>query len=122
MTPKEEIEKAMQMMDLAKYPFIAYVNPSEPQETKDVIKSLKENCGIKEVVDSFGVEKGKVLIAKRSAIEFIDPPEPLKPIFENTTTCNECYVVDVKRTVEEQIKHDRESLVKTIDKLQGKEK
>lgn len=119
MTPKEEIEKAMQMMDLAKYPFIAYVNPSEPQETKDVIKSLKENCGIKEVVDSFGVEKGKVLIAKRSAIEFIDPPEPLKPIFESTTICNECCGDFVKRSVEEQIKHDRESLDKVLDEFLG---
>lgn len=122
MISKEEIEKAMHMVDLAKYPFIVYVNPSEPQETKDMIKGLKENCGIKEVVDSAGVEPGKVLIAKRSAMEFIDPPEPLKPIFENTTTCNECCDDMVKRTVEEQIKHDRELLRKTIDELYGKEK
>ena len=119
MANKEEIEHAIHMADLAQYPFIAYVNPSEPQETKDVIKSLKENCGIKEVVDSVGVEKGKVMIAKRSAIEFIDPPEPLKPIFESTTTCNECCGDMVKRTVEDQIKHDRESLRKMLDEVLG---
>jgi hypothetical protein len=72
-------------------------------------------------VESVGAEQGKVLVAKRTAFEFIDPPEPLKPIFENTITCNECCKDMVKRTVEEQIKHDRESLRKTIEKLQGKE-
>lgn len=119
MTPKEEIEKAMQMMDLAKYPFIAYVNPSEPQDTKDMIKELKENCGIKKVIDNVAVEPGQVLIAKRTAIEFIDPPEPLKPIYENATTCNECCGDFVERTVEEQIKHDRESLNKMLDEVLG---
>lgn len=121
MTSKEEIEKAMQMADLAKYPLIAYVNPDEPQETKDMIKELKENCGIKEVLDNVAVEPGQVLIVKRTVIEFIDPPEPLEPNFENATTCNERCGDMVKRTVEEQIKHDRESLNKMLDELLGKE-
>ena len=119
MTSKEEIKKALRMLDLAKYPFIVYVNPSLPQEIKDVIKNLKENCGIKEVVESVGVEKGKVLIAKRTAIEFIDPPEPLKPIFDNTNYWNEFRGYMVKRTVEEQIKHDWESLNKVLDEFLG---
>lgn len=118
MTDKEQIEHAMKMADLAKYPLIAYVNPKEPQKNRDAIMG----CGvIKRVVESLGVEPGQVLIMKRTVFEFIDPPEPLKPIFENTTTCNECCGDIVKRTVEEQIKHDRESLRKTIEKLQGKE-
>ena len=58
---------------------------------------------------------------QRTALEFIEPPEPLKPIYESTTTCNECCGDMVKRTVEDQIKHDLESLRKTINKLQGKE-
>lgn len=116
---KEQIEHAMKMADLAKYPLIAYVNPKEPQKNRDAIMG----CGvIKSVVDAIGVEPGQVIIVKRTALEFIDPPEPLEPNFENMTTCNECRGDMAKSTVEEQIKHERESLVKTIDKLQGKEK
>lgn len=121
MTDKELLERMIDMADLAKYPFIAYVNPNEPQETKDMIKGLKENCGIKEVVENVGVDLGKVIVMKRTVFEFIETPKPLKPIFESTNTCNECYVVYVNHSVEEQIKHDRESLRKTIDKLYGKE-
>lgn len=51
--------------------------------------------------------------------KFIDPPEPLKPIFESTTTCNECCGDFVERTVEEQIKHDWESLNKVLDEFLG---
>lgn len=118
MTETERLEQIIHMSDLAKYPFIAYVNPKEPQKNRDMIME----CGvIKRVVENWGVELGQIMIVKRTALEFIEPQEPLKPNFENTTTCNECCGDMVERTVEEQIKHDRESLVKTIDKLQGKE-
>lgn len=119
MTDKGLLEQMIDMADLAKYPFIAYVNPNEPQETKDMIKDAKENCGIKEVLDNVGVEPGQVLIVKRTVFEFIETPKPLKPIFESANTCNECYLVMVNRTVEEQIKHDRESLDKVLDEFLG---
>ena len=116
MTYKEEIEKAIKIQDLIDFPFIAYVNPSLPQETRDMIIKLGR---IKKVVEDTAVEPWKVILVQRTVLEFIDPPEPLKPIFESTTTCNECCGDFVECTVEEQIKHDRESLRETIDKLQG---
>jgi len=118
MTYREEIEHAMKMADLAKYPLIAYVNPKEPQEVRD---KIMETGYVKKVVETVAVELGRVLFVQRTIFEFIEPPEPLKPNFENKTTCNECCGDMAKRTVEEQINHDRESLRKTIDKLQGKE-
>ena len=118
MIPKEEIEKAMKMADLAKYPLIAYVNPNEPQEVRD---KIMETGYVKKVVETAGVDLGRVIFMQRTVLEFIEPPEPLKPNFENKTTCDKCCGDMVKRTVEEQIKHDQESLRKTIDKLQGKE-
>ena len=118
MTNKEQIEHAMKMADLAKYPLIAYVNPKEPQEVRD---KIMETGYVKKVVEAFGVDLGRVIFMQRTVLEFIEPPKPIKPIFENTTTCNECCGDMVKRTVEEQIKHDQESLRKTIEKLQGKE-
>lgn len=116
MTPKEEIEKAIKIQDLIDFPFIAYVNPSLPQETRDMIIKLGR---IKKVVDDTAVEPWKVILVKRTVLEFIDPPEPLKPIFESTTICNECCGDFVKRSVEEQIKHDRESLDKVLDEFLG---
>lgn len=118
MTDKEQIEHTIKMADLAKYPLIAYVNPKEPQEVRD---KIMETGYVKKVVENAGVELGKVIFVQRTVFEFINPPEPHEPNFENTTTCNECCGDMVKRTVEEQIKHDQESLVKTIEKLQGKE-
>lgn len=116
MTDKEQLEQMIKMTDLAKYPLIAYVNPKEPQEVRNMIM---ETGYVKEVVEYAEVELGKVILMQRTALEFIDPPEPLKPIFENTTTCNECCGDMVKRTVEEQIKHDRESLNKILDEVLG---
>lgn len=118
MMDKEQIEHAIHMADLAKYPLIAYVNPNEQQEVRD---KIMETGYVKKVVENAGVELGKVILVQRTVFEFINPPEPLKPSFENTTTCNECCDDMVKRTVEEQIKHDRESLNKMLDELLGKE-
>lgn len=121
MTDKEQLEQMIKMTDLAKYPLIAYVNPKEPQEVRNMIM---ETGYVKKVVEYAEVELGKVIFMQRTDLEFIEPPEPLKPIFENfenTTPCNECCCDMVKITVEEQIKHDRESLRETIDKLYGKE-
>lgn len=114
MAINEQIEERMvHMQDLAKYPLIAYVNPNEPQENRD---KIMENCKvIKEVVENAGVDLGQVIIVKRTVFEFIDPPKPLKPIFENTTTCNECCGNMVKRTVEEQIKHEMELIKKKLN-------
>lgn len=118
MTSKEEIEHAIHMAALAKYPLIAYVNPNEPQEVRD---KIMETGYVKKVVEAAGVDLGRVIFMKRTVFEFIEPPEPLKPYFENATTCSECWGDMVKRTVEEKIKHDRESLNKMLDELLGKE-
>lgn len=119
MMDKEQIEHAINMADLAKYPLIAYVNPKESQE---VLDKIMEMGYVKKVVEDARLDLGRVIFMKRTVLEFIEPPKPLKPIFENTTTCNECCGDFVKCTVEEQIKHDQKSLRKTIDKLQEKEK
>ena len=116
MTYKEQIEHVMKMADLAKYPLIAYVNPKEPQEVRD---KIMETGYVKKVVESAGVDLGRVIFMQRTVLEFIEPPEPLKPNFGNKTTCNECCKDMVKRTVEEQIKHDRESLNKVLDEVLG---
>ena len=116
MKSKEEIEKAMKMADLAKYPLIAYVNPNEAQEVRD---KIMETGYVKKVLESAGVDLGRVIVMKRTVLEFIEPLEPLKPIFESTTTCNECCGDMVKRTVEEQIKHDRELIRKMLDEVLG---
>lgn len=118
MTYKEEIEHAINMADLAKYPLIAYVNPNEPQEVRDKIMEMGY---VKKVVEDARLDLGRVIFMKRTVLEFIEPPKPLKPIFKSTNTYNDCYVVDVNHSVEEQIKHERESLNKTLDKLLGKE-
>ena len=112
MIPKEEIEKAMKMADLAMYPLIAYVNPNEPQEVRD---KIMETGYVKKVVETVAVELGRVLFVQRTIFEFIEPPEPLKPNFENTTTCNECCSDMVKRPVEEQIKHEMELIKMKLD-------
>ena len=111
---KEEIEHAIHMADLAKYPLIAYVNPNEPQEVRD---KIIETGYVKKVTENAGVDLGRVIVMKRTVLEFIEPPKPIKQIFESTTTCNECCGYMVKRTVEEQIKHDRESLNKVLDEF-----
>ena len=118
MTDKEQIEQATHMADLAKYPLIAYVNPKERQEVRDMIMEMGY---VKKVVEDARLDLGRVIFMKRTVLEFIEPPKPLKPIFKSTNTYNECYVVDVNHSVEEQIKHDWESLRETIDKLYGKE-
>lgn len=99
--------------DIILHPFYVYVNISEPQETID--KIISEFPEIKEVKRTPFVEIGNALVVKRTAFEFIEPPEPLKPIFENTTTCNECCGDMVKRTVEEQIKHEMELIKKKLN-------
>lgn len=114
MTDKGLLEQMIDMADLAKYPLIAYVNPKEQQEVRNMIM---ETGYVKKVVEYAEVELGKVILMQRTALEFIEPPEPLKPIFENTTTCDECYKDMVKRSVEEQIKHDRESLNKMLNEV-----
>lgn len=116
MMNKEQIEHAIHMADLAKYPLIAYVNPNEPQEVRDKIMEMGY---VKKVMENVGVDLGRVIVMKRTVLEFIEPPKPLEPIFENTTTCNECCKDMVKRTVEEQIKHDRESIRKMLDEVLG---
>lgn len=112
MTSKEEIEHAMKMADMAKYPFIAYVNPNEPQEVRD--KVMEIGC-VKKVVEDARVESGKVIFMQRTELEFIDPPEPLKPIYESATTCNERCGDMVERTVEEQIKNEMELIKKKLN-------
>lgn len=112
MTDKELIEHVMKMADLAKYPLIAYVNPNEPQEVRD---KIMETGYVKKVVEAAKVDLGRVLFVQRTVLEFIEPPEPLKPNFENMTTCNKCCKDMVKRTVEEQIKHEMELIKKKLD-------
>lgn len=109
---KELLERMIHMADLAKYPLIAYVNPNEPQEVRD---KIMETGYVKKVVENLGVDLGRVLFVQRTIFEFIEPPEPLKPNFENTNTCNECCGDMVKRTVEEQIKHEMELIKKKLD-------
>ena len=111
MTYKEEIEHAIHMAGLAKYPLIAYVNPNEPQEVRD---KIMETGYVKKVTENAGVDLGRVIVMKRTVLEFIEPPKPFKPTFENTTTCNECCKDYAKRTVEKQIEYEREVLKKTL--------